>query len=117
VILLSHDKITESLGIKIDGSVHVVAYQSENRLKNIGNNGWNKGSGALSVWMLSMLNPSSQVTVVLPYKKGDRGIIVKENYFGNVPESRLKISEMLSFLLQMVNSEAKSAFLCKGHFQ
>ena len=97
VILLSRDKITESLGIKIDGSVHVVAYQSENRLKNIGNNGWNKGSGALSVWMLSMLNPSSQVTVVLPYKKGDRGIIVKENYFGNVPESRLKISENAVF--------------------
>jgi len=97
VILLSRDKITESLGIKIDGSVHVVAYQSENRLKNIGNNGWNKGSGALSVWMLSMLNPSSHVTVVLPYKKGDRGIIVKENYFGNVPESRLKISENAVF--------------------
>jgi len=97
VILLSRDKITESLGIKIDGSVHVVAYQSENRLKNIGNNGWNKGSGALSVWMLSMLNPSSHVTVVLPYKKGDRGIIVKDNYFGNIPESRLKISENAVF--------------------
>lgn len=99
VTLLSRKKINESLGIKIDRSVHVVAYQSENRLKNIGNDYWNKEGGALSIWMLSMLNPSSEVTVVLPYKNGDRGKIVKDDYFGNVPESRLKVSENAVFFL------------------
>ena len=99
VTLLSRNKINEYLGIKIDRSVHVVGYQSENRLKNIGNDCWNKEGGALSIWMLSMLNPSSEVTVVLPYKKGDRGIIVKDDYFGNVPESRLKVSENAVFFL------------------
>ena len=99
VTLLSRNKIKESLGIKIDRSVHVVAYQSENRLKNIGNDCWNKEVGALSIWMLSMLNPSSNVTVVLPYKVGTRGKIVKDNYIGNVPESRLKVSENAVFFL------------------
>lgn len=99
VTLLSRDKINESLGIKIDRSVHVVAYQSENRLKNIGNDCWNKEGGALSIWMLSMLNPSSEVTVVLPYKKGDRGKIVKDDYFGNVPDNRLKVTGNAVFFL------------------
>ena len=99
VTLLSHKKINESLGTKIDRSVHVVAYQSENRLKNTGNNSWNKEGGALSVWMLSELNSSPEVTVVMPFKKGDRGKIVKDDYFGTVPESRLKVSENAVFFL------------------
>jgi uncharacterized protein DUF6786 len=99
VTLLSHREINDSLGMRIDGTIPVVAYQSENLLKNIGTKSWDKKGGALSVWMLSMLNPSPEVTVILPYKKGDRGIIVKADYFGNVPESRLKVSENAVFFL------------------
>ena len=99
VSLLNRDKINEYLGIKVDSSIHVVAYQSENRLKNIGNNCWNKEGGALSIWMLSELNSSPEVTVVLPFKKGDWGKIVKDDYFGKVPENRLKVSENAVFFL------------------
>jgi len=98
VTLLSRDEINESLGKLIDRSVNVVAYRSENVLKNTGNNSWNKEGGALSVWMLSMLNPSPDVTVVLPYREGDRGNIVSE-YFGKIPDSRLKISDKAVFFL------------------
>ena len=97
VMLLSRDKIIQSLG-KIISSVHVVAFQSENQLKNIGSNSWTKDKGALSVWMLSMLNPSADVTVVLPYKAGDKGKIVSD-YFGKIPENRLKVSEHAVFFL------------------
>jgi hypothetical protein len=98
VTLLSRDKINQSLGKLIDKSVHVVAYQSENRLKNTGTLCWDKEGGALSVWMLGMFNPSSDVTVVLPYKPGDRGQTVTD-YFGKIPESRLKVSEKAVFFL------------------
>jgi hypothetical protein len=98
VTLLSRDKINQSLGKLIDKSVHVVAYQSENRLKNTGTHCWDKEGGALSVWMLGMFNPSSDVTVVLPYKPGDRGKPVTD-YFGKIPESRLKVSEKAVFFL------------------
>ena len=98
VTLLSRDEITESLGKIIATSVHVVAYQSENQLKNTGSNSWNKAEGALSVWMLSMLNPSSDVTVVIPYKEGDKGKVVND-YFGKIPENRLKVSENAVFFL------------------
>jgi hypothetical protein len=93
ITLLSDSKIRDLLGTEIGKSVHAVAYQSENQLKNVGNNEWTKQSGALSIWMLSMLNASPDVTVILPYKKGDLGKIVKDDYFVKVPENRLKITE------------------------
>jgi len=93
VRLLSDSNIHHLLGVEVGRSVHAVAYQSENQLMNIGNNSWTKESGALSIWILSMLNASPDVTVILPYKKGDLGKIVKDDYFSKVPENRLKITE------------------------
>jgi hypothetical protein len=98
VTLLSRNKINESLHEIIDTSIHIVAYQSENQLRNTGSNCWNKENGALSIWMLSMLNPSSDVTVVLPYKPGDRGKVLYD-YFGKIPDSRLRVSEHAVFFL------------------
>jgi len=93
VTLLSNNKISDLIGFNMDKSIRVVAYQSETRLKNIGNNCWNKESGTLSIWMLSMLNASPGVTVVLPYKKGNLGRIVKDDYFSKVPPDRLEINQ------------------------
>jgi hypothetical protein len=98
VTLLNRDKIKEFLGVMPDNSVRILAYQSENRLKNIGSNSWNRKEGALSVWMLSMLSPSPDVTIVLPYRSGERGEIVTD-YFGKIPENRLKVSEKAVFFL------------------
>ena len=97
--ILNREEINELLGLKLDRAVKVVAYQSENRLKNIGNNSWNKENGALSIWMLSQLKSSPEATVVLPYKKDDTSDIVKKDYFGIVPDDRLKISENAVFFL------------------
>jgi hypothetical protein len=93
ITLLNDSNIRDLLGTEIGKAVHVVAYQSENQLKNVGNNAWTRESGALSIWMLSMLNASPDVTVILPYKKGDLGKIVKDDYFIKVPENRLKITD------------------------
>jgi hypothetical protein len=92
VSLIPDNKIPHLLGTEIGKSIHAVAYRSENQMKNTGNNAWTKESGALSVWMLSMLNASPDVTVIFPYKKGDLGKIVKDDYFVKVPENRLKIT-------------------------
>lgn len=97
ITLLTSSKIGNLLGVEYDHSVHAIAYQSEDKLKNIGNNRWTKESGALSIWMLNMLNASTGVTVILPYKKGGLGKIVKDDYFIKVPDSRLKIGENAVF--------------------
>jgi hypothetical protein len=97
VTLLNSSQIIDILGIKAGKSINSVGYQSENRLINIGNNLWNKQNGALSIWLLSMLNASPEVTVIMPYRKGNYGKIVKDDYLGEIPANRLKVSENAVF--------------------
>jgi len=67
----------------------VVAYQSVNTITNKGDNAWNKDGGLLSIWILSMFNPSPSTTVFMPYKTSAEGPVVNDEYFGKVPSDRL----------------------------
>jgi hypothetical protein len=68
-----------------------VGYESTNMVKNKTGEDWKKETGLLSIWMLGMYNPSPEVTMIIPYKKGVRSdYIVKDDYFGKIPEDRLK---------------------------
>lgn len=98
VTLFDSNSINSLLGIKHDKSISVVAYQSVNRIKNTGDNCWDKSNGALSIWMLSMLKGSHETTVVLPFNKGGKEKIVT-NYFGDISENRMKITDNTVFLL------------------
>jgi hypothetical protein len=94
VDLLGRTAIENTLGLSLPDSLRSVAYQSENILVNRGTKTWTRESGMLSVWMLSMLNPSPGVTIFIPYKPGDekqKGRIVNDDYFGKVPADRLLI--------------------------
>ncbi len=92
VQLLNSDETEKSLGCPVDKSLACVAYESENILINKGSSAWNASSGVLSIWMLSMFNPSPVGVVFIPYKEGpeaELGKIVTDDYFGKVPEERL----------------------------
>jgi hypothetical protein len=92
ISLLDRKSIGESIGITLPDSISSVAYQSENVLNNLGNNAWTKETGMLSIWMLSMLNPSPEVTIFIPYYIRDENKAVKivhDDYFGKVPPDRL----------------------------
>ena len=69
----------------------VVAYQSVNTITNKGNNAWNKDGGLLSIWILSMFNPSPATTVFIPYETEVEGTVVNDEYFGKVPSDRLVV--------------------------
>ncbi|NJK94377.1 MAG: DUF2167 domain-containing protein, partial [Bacteroidales bacterium] len=91
--LLSGLEIDKLLGNKLNDSIHSVAYKSDNTIINMGPNSWNRQTGMLSVWMLSMFTPSPSVVIFIPYKEGDEkelGKIVSDDYFGKVPADRLK---------------------------
>lgn len=93
VELLSHQNVESNLGIQ-SKEVSMVAYQSKNTIQNIGEQAWTKETGLLSIWMLGMLIPSPEVTVVIPVKSGDvdkLGPQVNDDYFGKVSSDRLKI--------------------------
>ena len=94
VTLLDKDQVLLETGIDLTG-LNFVAYRSENKLGNKGTNEWKKESGLLSIWMLGMFNPSPAVTVVIPFKQGDKnelGVEVNDSYFGKIAADRLKIS-------------------------
>ena len=91
ITLLDHNEIRNNLGFIPGKSVNVVAYQSDNRLKNIGDKAWNKEGGTLSIWDLGMLKASPTVTVILPYQHSDNGKIFTD-YFGNIPKDRVKVT-------------------------
>jgi hypothetical protein len=77
-------------------AISSVAYQSENILNNLGKNEWTKETGMLSIWMLSMLNPSPEVTIFIPYYNSEENKLVKivhDDYFGKVPPDRLIVGD------------------------
>jgi len=95
VILLKPDLIRKQLGLDLTG-LNSVGYRSDNKIINKGENGWVKETGLLSIWMLGMFNPSPSVVVVIPINPGDEQVMgppVNDNYFGKIPEDRLKVTD------------------------
>ena len=100
VSILSKPQTEQALNLKIADSLSFVAYESENTLLNTGQNDWNIKNGVLSLWMLSMFNPSEKGVVFIPFKKGpedELGKIVTDDYFGKVPSDRLLIKGGILF--------------------
>jgi hypothetical protein len=100
VKLLSAEEASQSLGIQMDKSLAFVAYESENILMNRGQSPWTEQSGALSIWLLAMFNPSPKGVVFIPYKQGsesEAGKIVNDDYFGKVPSDRLIVKDGILF--------------------
>ncbi len=94
VVLLDADEVKRQAGIDVTGT-NYVAYRSDNKIINTGEKSWKKETGLLSIWMLGMFNPSPAVIVVIPYKQGDEqymGPPVNDNYFGKIPDERLKVT-------------------------
>ncbi len=74
-------------------NVSIVAFESINELKNIGQKAWEKETGLLSVWILGMFNPSPGAVIIIPYQgnKSELRQIVNDSYFGQIPDDRLKL--------------------------
>jgi len=100
VRVLEKDAVTKALGVNPAKSVRVVAFESDNRMTNVGEKPWSKDTGLLSIWILGMFNPSPAMTVVVPFKRGrqsDLGVVVNDSYFGKVPADRLVVKQGVLF--------------------
>ncbi len=99
IVLLNDAEIANNLKLS-DVAYTAVAYESQNTVKNIGEKAWNEDSGLVSIWVLCMLNPSPEVTVVAPINQGSEdelGLKVNDNYFGKVEANRLTSTEQTVF--------------------
>lgn len=84
------------LGVKPLAGTSLVAFETDNRITNLGKSAWKKETGLLSIWILGMFNPSPATTVVVPIKAGpesELGPKVTSDYFGPIPPDRLVVKE------------------------
>jgi hypothetical protein len=94
--LLDKQTALHALGLAAETAVDLVAVESDNRISNCGTQTWTKESGLLSIWILGMLNPTPETTIVIPFAPGpieELGPIVNDTYFGKVPADRLIVSQ------------------------
>lgn len=100
ITLLKKEQVSTNLSKAIPENVKLVGFESENVLTNTGTSPWDEKSGTPSIWILSMLNPSPETAVIVPFKKGeaaDLGKIVTDDYFGKVPADRLVVKDDVLF--------------------
>lgn len=100
VRLLDANLAIQDAGASLPKGLSVVAYESENTVKNAGKSAWRKDTGLLSIWILGMFNASPEATAVIPYRGGpeaELGPVVNDTYFGKVPVDRLVAGEGVLF--------------------
>jgi len=82
--------------------VQAVGYQSRNTVRNVGDKAWTKETGAPSIWLLGMFNPTPGTTIVIPLRPGaesDLGPQANTSYagFGPIPPDRVKTTASTLF--------------------
>ena len=100
VRILDKVEVQKTIGTELPPEIKLVAYESDNRIRNAGKNAWTKESGMLSIWLLGMYPPSKGTTVVIPFNAGnadDLGPKVNDTYFGRVPAEYLTVEEDVLF--------------------
>lgn len=91
--LLTRDEQREYLGLELPQSIYSVGIESKNTITNQGEATWDEDYGMPSMWILSMMNPSPEAVIILPFKTGsveDLGPVVNDVYFGKISSDRLK---------------------------
>ena len=89
VSILNRSQIEDMLGVTLD-QVEAVGFSTDNALINTGNTAWTKETGAPSIWILDMFVPSDETVIFIPYEASAEGPVVTSDYFGEIPEERLK---------------------------
>src|SRR5690606_5602416 len=97
----------ESL-LQIDlGQLESVGYKTSNEIENTGRNAWTEETGAPCIWMLDMFPPSDRTTIVIPYQEDAPGKVATTDYFGEIPEDRIKYDNNTIFFKADGNSRGK----------
>lgn len=89
VSLMNADEVAEDFDIQLADGMKMVAYTSENKITNTGENAWRRETGLVSVWMLGCFTPTPTTTVFIPYRQDADGTVVNDEYFGKIPADRL----------------------------
>jgi hypothetical protein len=94
VRILEDTDIESMLGLTLDtGKVKAVGFITNNSLTNIGEEAWTEETGAPSLWILDMFNPSPSTTIVIPYNEQPTSRVATTDYFGEIPQDRISYKD------------------------
>lgn len=94
--LLDNSDITTKLRFALPAGIKSVAYETENRITNMGDSAWQEKNGLISIWLLGMFKPSDQTAVVVPFKGiADARTHITDDYFGEIPAKDLMLKDSL----------------------
>lgn len=106
VQLIGRQQIEANFGVKMPGGIAAVAYKTINKITNKGENDWTKEKGLVSIWLLGMMTPTENTTVIIPFHpSADAKEKITTSYFGEIPSERLQIRDSVLF------------FTCDGKFR
>jgi len=98
ISLINKNSIEQKLDVKIPADVYCVAYQTDNQIKNTGDERWNKEKGLLSIWLLGMMTPTEETKVFIPFRPvAGAPSLITTNYFGDIPQERLQIKDSVLY--------------------
>jgi hypothetical protein len=98
VSLLDKETIASKLNVTLPESLSLVGYETENKIQNVGKEDWKKEKGLLSIWLLGMMTPSDQTTVMIPFHaKPNSRQLITDNYFGTIPPERLQVTDSVVY--------------------
>ena len=95
--VLDRSTIKQWLNISYGSEIKAVGYFTENSVTNTGKFQWSDSTGMPCIWMLDMFPPSSNTTVIVPYKKDSSNKPANTGYFGEIPTSRIKYVDSTLF--------------------
>ncbi len=99
VRLLNRKQVEEKINFTLSDSIHFVGYETDNKIKNTGDADWKKEKGLLSIWLLGMMAPSEQTTVIIPFTpKKNIHEYITDDYFGQIAPERLQIKDSVLYL-------------------
>ncbi|MEM9260234.1 MAG: DUF6786 family protein [Bacteroidota bacterium] len=92
VSLLDHDAIEKNLGISLPKQVASVAFRSENRLTNTGDEAWSKQTGLATLLSMGMYPGTDSTTVLIPLPDSVSLDDIFQ-YFAPLGQDRLSITD------------------------
>ena len=101
VTLLNGEIAQGVLGTTIPEGLKMVGFETNNKITNTGTEKWDHTTGMPSIWILSMLKPSDNTTVVVPFNQGDESnlgkIVTDYEFDGPIPSERLVVKDSVLF--------------------
>jgi len=99
ISLLARNELFQQLGLEDKPGLQAVGYLAVNAISNAGKSAWTNKTGMPCIWMLDMFNPSDRTVILVPYRNaGDTSSkIATSDYFGQIPDDRLKHSNGMLF--------------------